>query len=149
MNYTLKTPIGFLKFILQDKKLASIQFVQKNSFNKNREDCKNIIDQLHHYFKNPAFKFDLPLQLNVTSFQKKVLEALQKIPAGKTKTYGELAKELKTSARAIGQACRRNPIPIVIPCHRVVSQKDLGGFAGKRRGRLMDIKKWLLEYEHV
>ena len=74
---------------------------------------------------------------------------MQKIPSGETKTYGELALELKTSARAIGQACRKNPISIVIPCHRVTAKNNLGGFAGKKSGRLLDIKKYLLMHENV
>ena len=58
-----------------------------------------------------------------------------------------LAKELKTGARAIGNACRKNPIPIVIPCHRVVAQHHIGGYAGQTEGEIVDIKKWLLNHE--
>ena len=69
------------------------------------------------------------------------------IPAGSTRTYGELAKQLGTSARAIGGACRANPVLLLIPCHRVVAAHDKGGFAGHRSGRWVDIKRRLLQLE--
>ena len=84
-----------------------------------------------------------------TPFQKKVWLALQKIPAGQVMTYGELAKQLKTSARAVGNACRANPMPLVIPCHRVVAKSGLGGFSGSQEGAPIKIKKWLLEHEGI
>ncbi len=154
MHTFLNTPVGVLKLTVQDDKLTGIEFVQKilskkNQSNENKKSFEKIIQQLNQYFKNSAFLFDLPFQLNVTPFQKKVLSAMQKIPSGETKTYGELALELKTSARAIGQACRKNPISIVIPCHRVTAKNNLGGFAGKKSGRLLDIKKYLLMHENV
>ncbi len=85
--------------------------------------------------------------LKGTAFQKRVWQALCNIPPGTTKTYGELAKELHTSPRAIGNACRKNPLPIIIPCHRVVAKNSLGGYAGARTGELIEFKKWLLENE--
>lgn len=85
--------------------------------------------------------------LKGTEFQKRVWRALCAIPPGTTKTYGELAKQLNTSPRAIGNACRKNPLPIIIPCHRVVAKNSLGGYAGARIGNLLEIKKWLLRYE--
>ena len=63
------------------------------------------------------------------------------------RTYGELAKLLNTSAQAVGNACRENPIPIIIPCHRVVSRASLGGYCGKTSGSKIQIKTWLLQNE--
>ena len=82
-----------------------------------------------------------------TVFQQRVWKALLAIPPGETRTYGELARELGSSPRAVGGACRRNPIPLLIPCHRVVAANGDGGFAGHTRGRWMDIKRWLLAHE--
>jgi methylated-DNA-[protein]-cysteine S-methyltransferase len=62
-------------------------------------------------------------------------------------TYQELADKLQTSPRAIGNACRANPTPIIVPCHRIVAKSHMGGFAGDTQGKLLDIKKWLLEHE--
>lgn len=75
-----------------------------------------------------------------------VMRAMRRIPYGETRTYGEVAGELGTAAIAVGQACGRNPVPIVVPCHRVVGANSLGGFsAGGDRGR--SLKRRLLEHE--
>ena len=72
---------------------------------------------------------------------------MRDIPRGEVRTYGELAKQLNSSARAVGNACRRNPIPIIIPCHRVVAKKGIGGFAGHTEGATIELKQWLLAFE--
>lgn len=110
---------------------------------------KKVVQQIQHYFSDSAYEFDFDLQLRGTQFQKRVWQALYKIPVGETLSYGELAKQLGTSARAIGNACRTNKIPIVIPCHRIVAKTGLGGFMGHRKGSELDIKQWLLQHEHA
>ena len=84
---------------------------------------------------------------NGTPYQKKVWLALQQIPPGETKTYGDLANEINSNPRAIGNACRENPLPIIIPCHRIVAKNGIGGYAGKVDGNNIDIKQWLLKHE--
>ena len=106
-----------------------------------------IHNQLQQYFINPKYKFVLSLAPQGTVFQQRVWHALGEIPSGTTKTYAELAKQLHTGPRAVGNACRSNPIPIIIPCHRVVARNSLGGFGGEQQGKLLDIKKWLLRHE--
>ena len=98
---------------------------------------------------DPRFVFDLPLRLAGTRHRLAVWEAMQSIAAGRTRTYGELAAELGSSARAVGGACGANPIPLVVPCHRVIAAHGgLGGFMGeKREGFELGIKRWLLEHE--
>ncbi|MFO7542412.1 MAG: methylated-DNA--[protein]-cysteine S-methyltransferase, partial [Thiobacillus sp.] len=96
---------------------------------------------------DPAHSFDLPFSPLGTPFQKKVWRALTHIPAGHPATYGALAKQLGTAARAVGQACGSNPLPILIPCHRVVAASGLGGFMHASTGRPLDIKTWLLAHE--
>ena len=105
--------------------------------------------QLQAYLDDPAFAFDLPLHLAGTHHRLAVWEAMQRIPAGSTRTYGELAAELKSSPRAVGGACGANPIPVVVPCHRVIAaNRALGGFMGSREpGFELGIKRWLLEHE--
>ncbi|MBT8127262.1 MAG: methylated-DNA--[protein]-cysteine S-methyltransferase, partial [Gammaproteobacteria bacterium] len=93
--------------------------------------------------------FDLPCALQGTPFQQKVWNELKKIPCGTVITYGELANKLGTSARAIGNACRKNPIPLVIPCHRVVAANGIGGYSGDTNGAWLRIKSWLLRHEGV
>lgn len=106
-----------------------------------------LAEQLDAYFRNGSTRFDLPVELEGTGFQRKVWDALRDIPSGRTVTYGELARKLGTSARAVGGACRSNPCPIVVPCHRVVATNGLGGFAGDTSGRKLDVKRWLLRHE--
>ena len=105
--------------------------------------------QIQAYLENPRFVFDLPLRLAGTRHRLAVWEAMQRIAAGRTRTYGELATELGSSARAVGGACGANPIPLVVPCHRVIAAHGgIGGFMGeKREGFELGIKRWLLEHE--
>jgi len=84
-----------------------------------------------------------------TEFQQKVWHALCEIPIGQTKTYGELAIELKTAPRALANACRQNPFPIIIPCHRILAKAGIGGYAGTTSGKLIDIKTALLKHEKI
>ena len=105
--------------------------------------------QLHAYLNDPAFGFDLPLRPAGTTFQRRVWAEIATIPSGETHTYGQLAKNLKNAARAVGQACGANPYPVVVPCHRVVAAGGgLGGFARERGGFLIDVKRWLLQHEN-
>jgi methylated-DNA-[protein]-cysteine S-methyltransferase len=76
-----------------------------------------------------------------------VWQALRRIPGGSTQSYGELARQLHTAPRAVGQACGANPIPVIIPCHRVLARNGLGGFMSSAGGDSLAIKRWLLEHE--
>ena len=105
--------------------------------------------QLQEYLEDPEFRFDLPIRLGGTRHRIAVWEAMQRIPAGEVRTYGDLAKELRSSARAVGGACGANPIPVVVPCHRIVGASGaIGGFMGaSAEGFEIGIKRWLLEHE--
>lgn len=93
--------------------------------------ARRIKTQLKKYFEGKVKQFDIPLWMRGTDFQKKTWESLKSIPFGTTITYGQLAKKLKNdrASRAIGNCCAKNPFLIVVPCHRVLSKKGLGGFA--------------------
>jgi methylated-DNA-[protein]-cysteine S-methyltransferase len=91
--------------------------------------------------------FDLPLLVEGTEFQQHLWAALCEIPRGRTLTYGALAGRLGVDARAVGQACGDNRLPIVIPCHRVVAANGIGGFAHATGGYLLEAKRWLLAHE--
>ena len=102
-------------------------------------------EQLNAYFDGGLQSFDVPLAPQLTAFQTRVIQLLKDIPFGRTRSYGDLALHLHkpTAARAVGTACGRNPIPIIIPCHRVVASNGaLTGFAGG-----IDRKRWLLRHE--
>lgn len=102
------------------------------------------VHQLNAYFFCGLRHFDLPLAPAGTAFQRAVWRQMQAIPYGETRTYGEIARWLRSAPRAVGRACGRNPIPIVIPCHRVVASDGLGGYSGDGG---TDTKTWLLELE--
>ena len=103
--------------------------------------------QLERYREDPDARFELPLLIEGTPFQRRLWDALCGIPRGKTLTYGELARRLGGEARAVGQACGDNRLPIVIPCHRVVAANGIGGFAHSTGGYLLEAKRWLLAHE--
>lgn len=115
-------------------------------------EAKSLLDLLKQYRDHPKTfspHAALPYLTHVSPFQKKVYSALCDIPYGKTVTYLDLAKKLKTASRAIGQACKRNPLPFLIPCHRVLAKKHLGGYAGKEDGFFRQVKIELLKQEGV
>jgi methylated-DNA-[protein]-cysteine S-methyltransferase len=104
--------------------------------------------QIERYLTDSEFRFDLPLAPAGTAFQRRVWDSLSAIPVGESRTYGELARRLRTAPRAIGGACGANPIAVVIPCHRVVgTHGSLGGFMGVTEGDPIAIKRWLLTHE--
>lgn len=110
--------------------------------------AKEVARQCNAYFKDPTWQFDLPTKPVGTEHQKKVWASIQDIPAGKTKTYGELAKKIKSGPRAVGTACGANPYPLIAPCHRVVSAQGIGGFMKEDSpGLYRQIKLWLLKHE--
>lgn len=142
----VSTPIGPLGVVVADSTLCEIDFLPDwtPAVAPRCRVAAQVADQLLAYFANPAFKFSLPLAPAGTPFQRQLWLALADIPAGETRTYGQLAKQLDTSARAVGGGCRANPIPIVIPCHRVVGQEGLGGYMGDQLDLVLSLKRALL-----
>jgi methylated-DNA-[protein]-cysteine S-methyltransferase len=108
------------------------------------------VRQLRAWLKDSRHTFSLPLAPQGTPFQRKVWAGIAAIPPGKTKQYGELAAQIGTGPRAVGNACGANHYPVVIPCHRVVAAGGgLGGFGQQRGEFLLDVKRWLLEHERA
>ena len=103
--------------------------------------------QIDRYLEDSEFRFDLPIAFQGTSFQRRVWKRISAIDAGLTRSYGEIARELGSSPRAVGQACGANPVPLVVPCHRVLAAGGLGGFAHHERGFHLAVKRWLLAHE--
>ncbi|WP_170362892.1 methylated-DNA--[protein]-cysteine S-methyltransferase [Ruegeria arenilitoris] len=87
--------------------------------------------QIRAYAEGRLQKFDLPLRVVGSEFQKQVCDLMSAIPFGYTRTYGDIADDLGCPAQAVGQACGANPIPVIIPCHRVLAASGLGGFSGQ------------------
>ena len=148
----LRAPFATLGITATDTHVTGVRFLAPSI--AARAPKRNTIAflacvQIQSYLDRPDFVFDLPLKLSGTHHRLAVWEAMQRIAAGKTRTYGELAKDIGSSARAVGGACGANPIPVIVPCHRVIAAGgDIGGFMGARSdGFERDIKRWLLRHE--
>jgi len=102
---------------------------------------------LERYRGDPDTVFDLPLLMRGSVLQRRVWDAMRAIPRGHTRTYGDVAKELGSEARVVGQACGDNRLPIIVPCHRIVAADGLGGFGHATSGFLIEAKRWLLAHE--
>ncbi|MEM2176947.1 MAG: methylated-DNA--[protein]-cysteine S-methyltransferase [Archaeoglobaceae archaeon] len=145
-NNELKKKPGFsiqwneLYFNVEGEEIVKRAFFSKSPAFEFK-DCE-LAKQIERYFKGEKVEFECEFELNLPAFTKKVLERVLKIPYGKTITYGELAKDLKSSPRAIGQALKRNTIAVLIPCHRVVAKNSIGGYSWG-----IEIKKALLRLE--
>jgi len=146
----LKTPFGALGVCAENEAITEIRFLPPGTHALSPKTvlAQRACDQLAAYLADPAAGFDLPLRAAGTAFQRRVWRAIAAIPKGKTRTYGEIAQDLNSAPRAVGQACGRNPYPVVVPCHRVIAAGGgLGGFASARGGYLLDAKRWLLAHE--
>lgn len=146
---TFALPHTILGIRIEDGALTRIEFLapQTASVAPRTPLARRVIAQLRHYLVDPGFVLDLPLALRGSTHAQRVWRIMQQIPAGTVRTYGDIAAELNSSPRAVGQACGANPIPIVIPCHRVVSRTGLGGFMHRRDSGALNIKAWLLAHE--
>lgn len=131
------------------ERVAQIRYLPPEAPTKDPENplAERAARQLERYREDPDAKFDLPLLVQGTPFQRRLWDALCQIPRGRTLTYGALARRLGAEARAVGQACGDNMLPIVIPCHRVIAASGLGGFAHSTDGYLIEAKRWLLLHE--
>tara|TARA_R110001592_G_scaffold295594_2_gene565675 strand:+ start:23505 stop:23996 length:492 start_codon:yes stop_codon:yes gene_type:complete len=151
MNYQLlDTPIGRLRLLSTGSHLAAIEFAHQHS-DAGDDSCitdpvlKSSARQLQEYFAGQRTSFDLPLAPRGTDFQRLVWSALSAIPWGAVRSYADIARAIgrPKAVRAVGAANGRNPLPIVVPCHRVIgSDGSLTGFAGG-----LDMKRKLLQLE--
>ena len=145
----LKTPFGVLGIQCMGDVLTGIEFLAPDTrqLPPSSAFAQSVCEQLSAYFADADFLFDLPLKTGGTDHQNKVWQMMRAIPRGQVQTYGGLAAQIGSSPRAVGQACGNNPIPIIIPCHRVVGKSGIGGFMHHRGGYALDIKRWLLAHE--
>lgn len=109
--------------------------------------AREVVEMLEAYLAGETVIRPIAGTTAGTAYQRRVWRALCKIPRGEVRCYADVAAELASSARAVAAACRANPLPLLIPCHRVVSRHGLGGYMGATSGRPLAIKRWLLEHE--
>ena len=146
----LRTPFAVLGIRISRGAVTAIEYLPLSERAAAPADAlaKRVCRQVERYLADGEFRFDLPLARAGTAFQRRVWDSLSAIPVGESRTYGELARRLRTAPRAIGGACGANPIALVIPCHRVVgTHGSLGGFMGVTEGDPIAIKRWLLTHE--
>lgn len=150
-DLVLASPVGPLGLVLRGERVRRLCFLPAGTPCKEPGTAQalEVARQLGAYFQDPAQPLALPLDLGGTPFQQRVWDLLRGIPAGQTLTYGEAAALLGSGPRAVGGACRANPCPLLVPCHRIVGARGPGGFAGARHGAWLAIKSWLLEHEAV
>ena len=152
--HNLDTIIGNIFIVKSEKGLRSIEIIEekwkdfsnKHKLIENKDKCINEIIQLEEYFAGNRKEFDLTFDINGTDFRNKVWMELLKIPYGEVKSYSDIAKAIgnEKTVRAIGQANKANPIPIIIPCHRVIGKNQkLLGYAGSHT----DIQEKLINFE--
>lgn len=154
---SLRTPVGVVTVLADDEGVRSIGWRHRPADAREAAGSPaaghlwRALDQLEEYFAGQRTEFDLPVRLTgLAESTVAVLTALKDtVRYGETVTYGELAARSGTSvpARAIGSIMGSNPVPIVIPCHRVVASDGIGGYSGGERGRGRETKLWLLEHE--
>ena len=145
----LSAPMCRLGVHFNGNVLSRLTFLATEPATNTQTDSRvrHLVSELEAYWADPAYSFKVPVEPQGTPFQMRVWQGLSRIPSGQPMTYGALAKQLGTSARAIGQACGSNPVPILIPCHRVVAANGLGGFMHASAGAPLDVKNWLLTHE--
>lgn len=126
---SLHTPLGDITLSALDDAIVALDWGW-SSMQTPSPLLERVCDWLNGFFDGDTDAPDVPLRPDGTDFQKRVWHAMSAIPSGRMRSYGELARELDSAAQAVGNACRANPIPILIPCHRVVGASGLGGYSG-------------------
>lgn len=146
----VETPFALLGISTNGSALTGLSFLPLTERAQDPDDrvAEHAAREIERYLSDPGFRFTVPLAPAGTAFRKRVWTALRRIPRGDARTYGEIARDLSSAPRAVGQACGDNPIAVIIPCHRVVSaQGNLGGFMHAGDGDPIAIKRWLLTHE--
>ncbi|MCR9106574.1 MAG: methylated-DNA--[protein]-cysteine S-methyltransferase [Gammaproteobacteria bacterium] len=153
MNFQyFDSPLGKLRLVSNDGQIVQLEFAGQHSTTTGERERSDAVltkcqHQLDQYFSGKRKAFDLPIAAQGTAFQRLVWRALQRIPYGETRSYADIARNIMkpTAMRAVGAANGRNPVPVIVPCHRVIgSNGSLTGFAGG-----INAKKTLLQLEGV
>jgi len=142
MKRSLDTPTGTVTLSEEGGALVALEW--GGGFEDSSDLLREAERQIAAYFAGELRAFELSVNVRGSQFQQDVCAVMEQIPFGETVTYGEIAKQLGVPAQAVGQACGGNPLPLIIPCHRVLGAQGLGGFSG---GVGVETKVWLLKHE--
>jgi methylated-DNA-[protein]-cysteine S-methyltransferase len=146
----VRAPFAVLGIRTEGGRVTAIEYLPRSERAQAPADpiAARAVRELERYLADPRHRFTLPLAPRGTEFQRRVWDAISAIPVGQSRTYGEIARTVRSAPRAVGQACGANPIALVVPCHRVVgSLGSLGGFMNAAAGDPLAVKRWLLEHE--
>lgn len=146
----ITTPFAVIGVRTRGDRLIGLEYLPVGAATLRPIDAfsKKVCDQLNAFVDDACFRFDLPYDIQGTEFQRDVWRQIKDIPLGETRSYGQIAKNIKTSARAVGTCCGANRLPLIIPCHRVVAANGIGGFMHTcEEGSALKIKRWLLRHE--
>jgi len=146
----LRTPFAVLGVRTDGRAVTRVTYLPRDERAQVPTDAvaEKVARQLEAYLADPEVRFTVPLAPTGTPFQRRVWQAIEAIPRGQSRTYGEIARMVRNAPRAVGQACGANRIALIIPCHRVVgSFGKLGGFMNADDGDPLAIKRWLLRHE--
>ena len=151
-DYTakLRTPFAVLGLRSDGRALTRVVYLPLDERAKAPSDAisERAAREVERYLADPEYRFQVPLATGGTPFQQRVWQALAEIPPGQSRTYGEVARTVRSAARAVGQACGANRIALIVPCHRVVgAMGSMGGFMNAEVGDPIAIKRWLLTHE--
>jgi methylated-DNA-[protein]-cysteine S-methyltransferase len=146
----LRTPFAVLGVRTDGRAVTRVTYLPRDERAQAPTDeiAEEVARELERYLADPEFRFTVPLALAGTPFQRRVWQAIDAIPPGQSRTYGEVARMVRSAPRAVGQACGANRIALIIPCHRVVGALgSLGGFMNADDGDPLAVKRWLLRHE--
>ena len=146
----VRTPFATLGIESDGRALTRVTYLplSERALAPRDEVAEQAVSEIDRYLDDPEFRFTVPLSPGGTAFQQRVWNTLSGIPTGQSRTYGEVARMVRSAPRAIGQACGANRIALIIPCHRVVgAMGSMGGFMNAESGDPIAIKRWLLTHE--
>ena len=147
---TLAAPFAVIGIYTRSDRLLGVHYLPSATPVRPPRDAlaREVCRQIRAYLADPLHRFEIPCELSGTAHQRRVWDQIARIPSRETRTYGDLAHILKSSPRAVGGACGSNPVPLIVPCHRVVcAGGGLGGFMHSRGNFALGIKAWLLHHE--
>lgn len=152
METRYATPFAVLGIVSDGRVITSVRYLPRSSAPLAPQDrvAERACREIERYLADPDYLFTVPYRLDGTPFQCRVWREIEKLCPIKTNTYGEIARRLRSGPRAVGGACGANPIPLIVPCHRVLAAGGgLGGFMGGKDPFPLSVKRWLLQHEGI
>ncbi len=143
------TPFAVIGIVTDGAVVTSVRYLPRHTPPVPPQDrvAERACREIERYLADPAHRLAVPYGLAGTAFQRRVWREIEKLFPIKTTSYGEIARRLRTAPRAVGGACGANPVPLLVPCHRVLAMGGLGGFMGGRNAFPLSVKRWLLQHE--